>query len=60
MILTMTCAIRDNAEKKVWTRLDHFKQLKMQRKFSCLPPLKVGVLGKCGSNLCDGKRPENL
>lgn len=35
---------RDNAEKKVWSRLDYFKSLKRSRS-RAMPPLKVGVLG---------------
>ena len=35
---------RENAERKVWTRLDYFKSLKKKRSQK-LPPLKVGVLG---------------
>ena len=45
VILTMTCSIRENAEKKVWSRLDYFKSLKRQRS-SDLPPLQIGILGK--------------
>ena len=45
VILTMTCSIRENAEKKVWSRLDYFKSLKMRRS-SDLPPLQIGILGK--------------
>ena len=45
VILAVTCAIRENAEKKVWSRLDFFKSLKRKRP-SSLPPLKVGLLGK--------------
>lgn len=28
VIFVNTCAIRDNAERKVWERLNHFKNLK--------------------------------
>ena len=47
MILAVTCAIRENAEKKVWSRLDFFKSLKRKRRAG-LPPLKVGLLGRRG------------
>jgi hypothetical protein len=46
-----TCAIRENAEQKVWTRLDYFKSLKRaaktRNKHMAYPePLPVvGVLG---------------
>ena len=35
-----TCSIRDNAEQKIWNRLDYFHSLKRKR-----PGLIVGVLG---------------
>lgn len=35
---------RDNAEKRVWSRLNYFKSLKKSRSRD-MPPLKVGVLG---------------
>ncbi len=40
MILVNTCSIRDNAEQRVWGRLDHFLQQKRKR-----GELIVGVLG---------------
>ena len=40
LILVNTCSIRDNAEQRVWGRLDHFLQEKRKRK-----DLVVGVLG---------------
>ena len=39
MILVNTCSIRDNAEQRVWGRLDRFLQEKKKR------DVKVGVLG---------------
>ena len=45
VILAVTCAVRENAEKKVWYRLDFFQSLKRARPRN-LPPLKVGVLGE--------------
>lgn len=44
VILAVTCSIRENAERKVWSRLDFFRSLKRKRSRD-LPPLKVGVLG---------------
>lgn len=44
VILAVTCSIRENAEKKIWNRLDFFKSLKKKRSRD-LPPLKVGLLG---------------
>ena len=40
VILVMTCAIRENAENKIWHRLRDFRELKKMNK-----KLKVGVLG---------------
>ena len=50
VILVVTCAIRENAENKVWLRLNHFRNLKLKRKSrgSDNPPLRVGVLGQTG------------
>ena len=40
LILVNTCSIRDNAEQRVWGRLDHFLQQKKKNR-----DLVVGVLG---------------
>jgi tRNA-2-methylthio-N6-dimethylallyladenosine synthase len=40
LILVNTCAIRDNAEAKVWERLKHFRHLKRKNR-----DLTVGLLG---------------
>jgi tRNA-2-methylthio-N6-dimethylallyladenosine synthase len=40
LILVNTCSIRENAEQRVWGRLDVFKQIKNQH-----PNVKVGVIG---------------
>lgn len=40
LILVNTCAIRDNAEQRIWGRLDVFRQLKKRK-----PALTVGILG---------------
>lgn len=45
VILAVTCSIRENAEFKIWNRLDYFKSIKKKRSRH-LPPLKIGVLGK--------------
>lgn len=42
--LLITCAIRDKAENKIWTRIDQIRSVKLLRgKFE---PLKIGILGK--------------
>lgn len=40
LILVNTCSIRDNAEQRVWGRLDVFRQIKDKN-----PSVKVGVIG---------------
>lgn len=40
LILVNTCSIRDNAEQRIWGRLDHFKVLKKKKS-----GLTVGILG---------------
>ena len=40
LILVNTCSIRENAEQRIWGRLDVFKQIKKQH-----PEVKVGVIG---------------
>lgn len=40
VILVNTCSIRENAEQRVWGRLDVFKQVKKKK-----PELTVGVIG---------------
>ena len=40
IILVNTCSIRENAEQRVWGRLDAFKQIKKKK-----PELTVGVIG---------------
>ncbi|MGC9374969.1 MAG: tRNA (N6-isopentenyl adenosine(37)-C2)-methylthiotransferase MiaB [Bacteroidales bacterium] len=40
VILVNTCSIRENAEQRVWGRLDVFKQMKKKK-----PSVKIGVIG---------------
>ncbi len=40
LIFINTCSIRDNAEQRIWGRLDVFKQMRKRR-----PSLIVGILG---------------
>ncbi|XP_033098301.1 CDK5RAP1-like protein [Anneissia japonica] len=44
VILLMTCAIRENAETKIWNRLQHFRSLKESRRRKDMP-VKIGLLG---------------
>lgn len=44
VILVMTCAIRDGAERKIWGLLDNLKILKKTRPPE-KTPLKIGILG---------------
>lgn len=40
IVIINTCSVRDNAEQKIWHRLDFFKGLKRRKK-----NLKVGIIG---------------
>lgn len=42
--LLVTCAIRDSAENKIWTRIKQIRSIKRWR--GKLDPLKIGILGK--------------
>jgi len=48
LILINTCSIRDNAEQRIWGRLDHFKVMKKKKK-----SLTVGILGCMAERLKD-------
>ncbi|HRR49838.1 MAG TPA: tRNA (N6-isopentenyl adenosine(37)-C2)-methylthiotransferase MiaB, partial [Bacteroidales bacterium] len=40
LILVNTCSIRDNAEQRIWGRLEHFKTMKKKKS-----SLTIGILG---------------
>ena len=42
----VTCSIRENAEQKIWNRLEHFQHLKDRRMKHKQPDLKIGLLGE--------------
>jgi hypothetical protein len=44
IILANTCAIRENAEAKVWHRLNYFKSIKNKNKIGKLKPGSVSLL----------------
>lgn len=46
VVLLMTCAIREGAERKIWERLNQLKGHKLQRRKSTSTPLTVGLIGK--------------
>lgn len=48
VILANTCSIRDNAEQRIWGRIDVFRQLKKKK-----PSLIVGILGCMAERLKD-------
>ena len=57
-ILINTCSIRDNAEQRIWGRLDLFKSIKKKR-----PGLMVGLIGCMAERLGDelvGKKSVDL
>lgn len=48
LILVNTCSIRDNAEQKIWARIEQFRHLRKKNK-----NLKVGILGCMAERLKD-------
>jgi len=48
LILANTCSIRDNAEQRIWGRIDQFRLQKKKR-----PGVKVGILGCMAERLKD-------
>ena len=56
LILTNTCAIRENAEAKIWHRLKYFESLRKKNNKSKVKPSgypKIGVLGCMAERLKD-------
>ena len=47
VVLTNTCAVRENAEDKVWNRLKYFNSVKVKRARDqkIFNPMTVGVIG---------------
>ncbi|CAN7989082.1 unnamed protein product [Ixodes hexagonus] len=45
VVLIMTCAIREGAESKIWSRINQLKALKKSRRKSSKGPLQIGILG---------------
>lgn len=54
IVIINTCSVRDNAEKKIWNRLDYIKSLKRKNKH-----LKVGIIG-CMAQRIGEKMLEHL
>jgi tRNA-2-methylthio-N6-dimethylallyladenosine synthase len=48
VIILNTCSVRDNAEQKIWNRLDFLKGLKRRKK-----NLKVGIIGCMAQRVAD-------
>ncbi|KAL3194162.1 hypothetical protein MRX96_016302 [Rhipicephalus microplus] len=45
VVLIMTCAIREGAEGKIWSRINQLKHLKRLRHAAQHGPLQIGILG---------------
>uniref|UniRef100_A0A131XLS1 CDK5RAP1-like protein n=1 Tax=Hyalomma excavatum TaxID=257692 RepID=A0A131XLS1_9ACAR len=45
VVLIMTCAIREGAEGKIWSKIKHLKALKKLRQADRQGPLQIGILG---------------
>lgn len=43
IILLITCSIRDNAEQKVWNKLNNLNYIRKKKKQH---PIKIGLLGR--------------
>jgi tRNA-2-methylthio-N6-dimethylallyladenosine synthase len=48
VVILNTCSVRDNAEQKIWNRLDFLKGLKRRKKH-----LKVGIIGCMAQRIAD-------
>jgi tRNA-2-methylthio-N6-dimethylallyladenosine synthase len=48
LLLVNTCSVRENAEQRIWGRLDHFKGFKKKKK-----EMVVGVIGCMAERLAD-------
>lgn len=46
IVLLITCSIRDNAEQKVWNKLENLNGVRNQRKRKTGLSMKIGLLGK--------------
>ena len=46
IVLLVTCSIRDNAEQKVWHKLENLNGVRNKRKRISRLPMKIGLLGK--------------
>jgi tRNA-2-methylthio-N6-dimethylallyladenosine synthase len=55
LILINTCSVRDNAEQRVWGRLEFFRQEKKKR-----PYVTVGVIGCMAERLKDSLLENNI
>jgi tRNA-2-methylthio-N6-dimethylallyladenosine synthase len=55
LILINTCSVRDNAEQRVWGRLEFFRQEKKKR-----PGVSVGVIGCMAERLKDSLLENNI
>lgn len=45
IVLLVTCSIRDNAEQKVWDKLNQLNSLRKKKRILDIP-MKIGLLGK--------------
>lgn len=46
IVLLVTCSIRDNAEQKVWNKLENLNGIRNRRKRMIGKSMKIGLLGK--------------
>jgi tRNA-2-methylthio-N6-dimethylallyladenosine synthase len=55
LILVNTCSVRDNAEQRIWGRLEYFRQEKKKR-----PDVSVGVIGCMAERLKESLLENNI
>jgi tRNA-2-methylthio-N6-dimethylallyladenosine synthase len=55
LILINTCSVRDNAEQRIWGRLEYFRQEKKKR-----PNVSVGVIGCMAERLKESLLENNI
>ena len=46
IVLLVTCSIRENAEQKVWNKLEELNGIRKKRKRISMSSMKIGLLGK--------------
>lgn len=51
IVLLITCSIRDNAEQKVWSKLEILNSIRNKKRRMSMSSMKIGLLGKFFINI---------